>query len=45
METTREKATNQPMVWQTLRCRDAAALIDHLTGLGFVETATSTATW
>ncbi len=26
------------MVWQTLRCRDADALIAHLTGLGFVET-------
>ena len=25
-------------MWQALRCRDAATLIDHLTGLGFVET-------
>ena len=39
MGTTREKATDHPVVWQTLRCRDAAALIDHLEGLGFVETA------
>jgi uncharacterized glyoxalase superfamily protein PhnB len=27
-----------PMLWQTLRCTNAAALIDHLTALGFVET-------
>ena len=27
------------MVWQALRCRNASALIDHLTALGFVETA------
>lgn len=33
-----DETRNEPMVWQTLRCRDARALIDHLTGLGFVET-------
>ena len=38
MEKTQDKAADRPGVWQALRCRDAAALIDHLTGLGFVET-------
>jgi uncharacterized glyoxalase superfamily protein PhnB len=33
-----DEKRNGPMLWQTLRCRDANALIEHLAGLGFVET-------